>query len=111
MAVYEGSRYRFTEGRVDDDARSYLTEREPYGFRALPDNRHHVVEQGDTLYTIAGRYFQPLPRPAGFWWVVADFQPQPIHDPTIQLVPGAIVVVPSVRTLVEDVLGEGRRLE
>lgn len=86
-----------------------MTEREPYRFRALRDNRVHVVSQGDTLFTIAGRYFQPLPRPAGYWWAIADFQPHAIHDPTIQLVPSSVIIVPSVRTLVEDILGARRR--
>ena len=104
MAVYEGSRYAHVEGRVDSEGRMYLTDRVPHRFRALRDNRVHIVSQGDTLFTIAGRYFQPLARPAGYWWAIADFQSNPVHDPTIQLVPGSVVIVPSVRTLIEDIL-------
>jgi hypothetical protein len=109
MAVHEGSRYTHVEGRTDLSGRMFLTERVPFRFRALRDNRVHVVSQGDTLFTIAGRYFQPLLRPAGYWWAIADFQPNPIHDPTIQLVAGSVVIVPSVRTLLEDVLGDRGR--
>lgn len=108
MAVHEGSRHTHVEGRVDTAGRAYLTDRVPYRFRALADNTTHVVVQGDTLWSLAGRYFQPLTRPAGYWWAIADFQPNPIHDPTIQLVPGSIVIVPSVRTLLEEVLGDRR---
>jgi hypothetical protein len=57
------------------------TEREPFRFRAFPDNRQHVVQQGKTLFSLAGRYFAPLPRASGLWWVIADFQPDPVHDP------------------------------
>lgn len=106
MAVHEGSRYTHCEGRVDASERAFLADREPYRFRAREDNRTHVVAEGDTLFTIAGRYFQPLSRPAGYWWAIADFQPHPIHDPTIALVPGSAIVVPSVRTLLEDIIGK-----
>lgn len=109
MGIFQGSRNTFVEGRTDDAGRLYLTDREPYRFRALPDNQVHVVTQGDTLFAIAGRYFQPLERPAGYWWAIADFQPNPIHDPTIQLVQSSVVIVPSIRTLLEEILGERRR--
>ena len=88
----------------------HLTEREPYGFRAHADNRVHVVVQGDTLFDVAGRYFAPLPRACGFWWAVADYQPQPIIDPTIALEAGRRLLVPSLRVLTDVILGEaGRR--
>lgn len=109
MAVYQGSRHSFVEGRIDSRGRTFLTLRVPFRFRALPDNVVHVVADGDTLYTIAGRYFQPLERPAGYWWAIADFQPHPIHDPTIALVSGSVIVVPSIRTLVTEILNEARR--
>jgi len=109
--LFPGSRHTFTEGRVDDADRAFLTDRAPFRFKALPDNRVHLVVQGDTLFGVAGRYFQPLERPAGYWWVLADFQPHPIHDPTIALVAGSVLIVPSVRTLLEDILGEQRRTE
>ena len=109
MAVHQGSRHSFVEGRIDRGGRTFLTLRVPFRFRALGDNRVHVVAEGDTLYTIAGRYFQPLDRPAGYWWALADFQPHPIHDPTIALVAGSVVIVPSVRTLIGDILSEARR--
>lgn len=109
MAVYQHSRYSFCEAREDSEGRQFLTDRAQFRFKALADSRVHVVSQGDTLWAIAGRYFQPLPRPAGLWWVIADFQPNPIHDPTIQLVPGSVIIVPSVRTVLEEVLNERRR--
>ncbi len=109
MTLYEGSRYTFVEGRFDDEEHFFLTDRVPYSFEALRDNVVHIVEEGDTLFTLAGRYFQPLTRPAGYWWVIADFQPHPIHDPTIALVAGSVIIVPSVRTLREKILSEKRR--
>jgi hypothetical protein len=96
---------------LDDKERLYLTDVEPYRFQSLPDNRQHVVQEGDTLFTLAALYFAPLPRPAGLWWVIADFQPDPIHDPTLSLDLGRELVIPSVRTVVEDVFSESRRDE
>lgn len=105
------SRHTFATAVADDEERLFLTDVEPYRFRSLPDNRQHVVEQGDTLFTLAALYFAPLPRPAGLWWVIADFQPDPIHDPTLSLALGRELVIPSVRTIVEEVFSESRRTE
>lgn len=105
------SRYMFSAAVLDGDERLLLTDREPFRFRALSDNRQHVVKEGDTLFSLAGRYFAPMPRPAGLWWVIADFQPDPLHDPTIALEIGRVLVIPSVRTVTEEVFNERRRQE
>lgn len=82
---------------------------EPFRFREFSDSKEHVVRQGDTLFTLAGRYFAPQPRACGLWWVIADFQPDPIHDPTLDLEVGRVLIVPSLRTLTEEVFSERRR--
>jgi hypothetical protein len=105
------SRFTFSAAVLDDDERLFLTDREPFRFRALPDNRQHVVKEGDTLFSLAGRYFAPLPRPSGLWWIIADFQPDPIHDPTISLEVGRVLLIPSLRTISEEVFSEKRRQE
>lgn len=105
------SRFTFTSALQDDAGRLVLAEREPFRFRALPDNRQHVVGDGETVFSIAGRFFDPLPRPAGLWWVIADFQPDPIHDPTLALEPGRVLLIPSVRTVLEEIFSEQRRGE
>lgn len=107
------SRHTFTLG-ISDDAdpdKLQLTERETYAYRALPDNRQHVVETGDTLFTLAARYFYPIEGAANLWWIIADFQPDPIHDPTIALEPGTVLVIPSLRTVLERIFSENRRSE
>ena len=111
MAVHEHSRHSFCEGRTDEDGRLFLDDRQPYRFRALDDNTVHVVQGGETIWSIANQHFAPHPRAAGLWWAIADFQPNPIHDPTIQLVEGSVLILPSLRTVLEDVLGEDRRTE
>lgn len=105
-----GSRYSFCLGVHDSAGTLYLTEREPYRFLEHSDNHVHVVVQGDALWNLAGRYFAVLPRACGFWWAIADFQPDPIVDPTLELEPGRRLVIPSVRVLTDVILGEaGRR--
>lgn len=109
MAPLAGSRHSFTSGVRDEEGRVFLTEREPYGFRAHPDTRAHVVAQGESLFDLAGRYFAPLPRACGFWWAIADFQQDPIIDPTLELEVGRRLLIPSVRVLTDVILSERRR--
>lgn len=111
MSVYENSRYSYCLGWTDDAGRLYLDDRKPYGYHAFSDNSVHVVKQGETLFSIAGKHFRPHERAAGLWWVIADFQPNPIHDPTIQLVPGSVLILPSLRTVAEEILNESRHEE
>lgn len=105
------SRHSFTEGVSDDNDSVYLTEREPFRFQTFADTRTHVVHEGDTLFTLAVRYFAAFKRPAGLWWVIADFQPDPIFDPTIALAPGQVMLIPSERVVVERIFSEERRFE
>ena len=111
MPPLAGSRHIFCRGYRDEAGRLALTEREPYRYRAHPDNRTHRVAQGDTLFTLAGRYFAPLPRACGYWWVLADFQPDPLVDPTLELALGRVLFIPSLRVLTDVILGETRRRE
>lgn len=107
------SRYTFTlaVSEEEDVDTLFLTEREPFGFRVLNDNVTHQIAEGETLWTLAARFYSGVNRPASLWWVIADFQPDPIIDPTIKLEIGATIVIPSLRTVVEDVLSETRRNE
>ena len=101
------SRYEYSLGIRDDQNRLFLTDREPFRYRSLPDNRVHIVKEGETLFSIAGRYFRPWPRACGLWWVIADFQPDdPIIDPTVLLAVGRKLVIPSLQTLNEFVFTE-----
>lgn len=97
-------------GSVHSDA-LVLTERKPFRFKEYPDNFPHVVGSGDSLFTLAEKYFSPHPSAAQLWWALADFQPEPIHDPTIALVPGSTLIIPPLRVVLTELFAEERREE
>lgn len=107
------SRYIFTLGINDPDApdQLQLTDREPFPFQDLADNRLHQVVDGDTLQGLASRYFSGIDSAANLWWIIADFQPEPIHDPTIALAAGQTLVIPSARTVTEAIFADSRASE
>lgn len=105
------SRYEKTYGLEDDNGLLYLTEREPFRYdKKLPGIRRHRVAQEDTLPVLAARYFRGLTISGGLgpehlWWVIADFQPIPIQDPTIDLEVGRLLYVPSVAVVRRRIFG------
>lgn len=106
------SRHSFCAAYVDDVTGALaLTDREPFPYQVFPDNVQHIVADGDTLAKLAARYYATLPRPSGLWWVIADFQPTPITDPTIAIEPGTVIVVPSVKTVLSEVFAASRQSE
>ena len=110
MAPGINSRYRFCDGVRDDRGRLWLTTPEPYRYRALVDNRQHPVLGGDTLWALARRYFPSFGEDARhLWWVISDFQPTPIVDPTLRLDPARVLIIPAERVVREDILSELRR--
>lgn len=108
MPPLRDSRYERCRGVRDAAGALVLTERVPYRFRPLPDTRVHVVQAGDNLFSLAGRYFRPRSRACGFWWVIAEFQPDPILDPTLELALGRQLFIPSLRVLDEEILNPHR---
>lgn len=103
------SRYQFTSAFRDENGALYLSERKPFPYTELPDNIVHSVKEGDTLHKLAARYYSSFGRlpevsAAELFWVIADFQPLPILDPTLTLMPGSKLVLPSVKTLRQAIL-------
>lgn len=103
------SRYRFSLLAKDAAGRSFLTEPPKYGYKAFADNIQHPVSDDDTWYSIAARYYGAIENGALLGWLICDFQPEPWHDPTVPPVTGTIVIVPGVRTVLEEILSERRR--
>ena len=111
MPPGEWSRYLFCWGLQDTDGRVGLSEREPFPYQDLEDNRYYTVSEGDSLFSIAERAFPSFPRPCGLFWVIADFQPEPIQDATVALEVGTELVIPSENTVRTLIFDERRRNE
>ena len=94
--------------RRNDDV-VFIADREPVRFQPLLDNRLYRVTQGDTLFNLADRFFTTLANAAQLWWIIADYQPEPISDPTKELVPGTLLIIPSVSTVRSLITTEVRR--
>jgi len=105
------SRHEFTD-EYRRDGFNILTERVPYRYREFDDNISHIVVEGDTLMQLAYKYYNGItPEPqsaASLWWIIADFQPNPIINGTIQLQAGQVLIIPSKRTVIEEVFSSRR---
>ncbi len=68
----------------------------PTRFTVRNDTILHLAGEGDTWYHLAQKYYNDISeRPSGLWWVICDFQPQPIVDPTLKVRIGNIIYIPS----------------
>lgn len=105
------SRHQYCEMNVDDEERLYLDDRKPFRYGDYEDTVTHLVTSGQTLFNLAGFYYSRIERAAGLWWIIADFQPTPIHDPTVQLAPGQLIYIPSLRTVMTEIFVASRQAE
>lgn len=106
------SRYSFCASFIDPvTGNLILTDRQKFAYVDLQDNLTYIVQAGDTLQSIAAKVYASLPRPDGLWWIVADFQQPPIFDPTIALVAGTVLVLPSLKTVTGDIFSAARQAE
>lgn len=94
--LFDNSRYTLSRVITSDTGYIFTSQRIRLEFEDLPENRYHVVMDGDTLHTLAAKY---LPAndgiETGFWWAIADFQPEAINDPTLKLKAGTVLVIPA----------------
>jgi len=103
MPTLPVSRHTTSLAYYDEEGTPFLGDRSFYSYRALADNIAHLVVEGDTLQNLAYKYYGSLSSDthsaAQLWWVIADFQPEPIHDPTRPLTPGTYLVIPSLQVV------------
>jgi len=109
MPPTANSRFLFCRGVTDEEGNKYLTDREPYEYHSHSDNMVHMVVEGDSLFSLADKYFAPLERACGYWWVIAEYQPDPILDPSQKLEINRKLIIPSLRILTDTIFSENRR--
>lgn len=99
MPMFPLSRYAYCLQMEDDDGIKHLDEREPFRYRDEPDNRFYRSKEGDTWWGLAHVFFDGIERECGLWWVLCDYQPNPVIDPTLVIEPNTLIVVPSMRLI------------
>jgi len=112
MAPRAKSRYRFTSGLQDAAGRRVLSERVPFTYVDLADNKDVQARDGDTWFSLAAEHYRTRDNPNLLYWVICDFQPDgPVLDPGVPPAPGSNVVVPSLKTFDTLIDNESRRRE
>lgn len=91
------------------DGLSYLLDREPIRYVNRGDNKRVQAKRGDTWYSLAAEHLVPIPNAEQLFWVICDFQPDPILDPTIAPTPGTIYYIPSPDFVTANYFSDARR--
>lgn len=108
--VSKYSRNLFCTGQLDANGNLFISERVPFRFIELDDTTEYTANAGDTWASLAFAYYGSIEDAASLLWnVIPDFQPVPIVDPTINIVPGAIIYIPSLQTVETLIFAESRR--
>ena len=105
MPAQPNSRYRTARRFIDDKNRRFIGVRRNVQYVDDPGNRIHIVKRGETLESIAHKRLPGFGgRSSDLYWILAEFQPNQILDPTQRLQPGQVIVIPS-EELVGFILG------
>jgi len=100
------SRYYAAESYVAWNGTTLLAEAEPFRYVAREDNIVHSAVEGDSWFTLAEMYYWMIStRPCGLYWIVCDFQPEPVVDPTLAIQGGKTILLPSAATVRSEILG------
>lgn len=69
-------------------------------YRKFFDTVVHTCKDGDTLWGLSAQYYgQDFERAELLFWIIGDFQPTPVVDPTLVFSAGDVVHVPSARVV------------
>lgn len=104
--LFRNSRYANTTPELVDDC-LLLNDRTPIEFIDDSSNQPYVVQEGDTWWSIAARFFGNLDVafPSLLFWAIMEFQPgTPAIDPTIPPEPGTLIIVPSEQVMADVIL-------
>lgn len=113
MPPVKHSRHQYTIGLTNTAGETFLTDPVPVRYIESSDTIVHVVQEGERMENIAHRYYSVFETPtfpvAGLAWIIRDFQPVPIIDPTLKLKAGTKVYVPAPSFVQQRVFDERRR--
>ena len=105
MQIYASSRFARSYLGPSLEGRRSISDRIPFRYQPFVDNIRHVPSHYDTASLAALTPDAPLPRPCGYWWAIADFQPDPIINPLLTLCQNRqAIIVPSLRVLTDMIL-------
>lgn len=86
-----------------------LTDPEPFRYdRGFDDDVTHVVRLRDTTAFLAHTHYRGFvqPRPAQLGWIIEEYNA--VFDPTLDLEESSKLIVPSIRTVHEQVFDRAR---
>lgn len=86
----------------------YLSTPDRIAYEEREDTIIHEAMDGETVYGLAEKYFGE----DGWkrWDIIAQFQPNPIIDPTVPFEVGQTVYIPSRRFIEERVTNKSRKV-
>lgn len=96
------SRYLFCIEYEDENENLALSRRVPYRYKEFDDNIVHDAIEGEMVHDIAQSYYGEIynEREArNMFWIICDFQPDPIIDCTLIMKAGQKIIVPSPRAV------------
>lgn len=93
------------------DGLTYLLDREPFRFVNRSDTRRVMANGGDTWQSLAAQHLRSIDNAEELWWVLADFQPEPVIDPTEAIEAGTIIFVPNEEFILSEIFADARRDE
>jgi hypothetical protein len=101
--LFESSRYILSKVYYDNETNELsLGPRDRFLYTDVEGIIPHVVSDGDNLWSLAAKYYgSEQEDETNYWWVIAEFQPKPIIDPTLRLEAGIIILIPPLSWIQE----------
>ena len=106
MPPRKNSRYQFCLA-VRRTGKLFLSTPVPFRFEEHADTVIHYTTEGQTIDQIAEYYYGD--NGWRYWWAIAQFQPNPIVDPTLSFQANTEILIPSKRVLTQIIQNPDRR--
>ena len=95
-------RYLFCIETTDENGNLILSKRIPFRYQKFGDNVVHTCLEGESVNDIAQIFYGKIyghREARNMFWIICDFQPQPILDCTLTMEAGQKIIVPSPITI------------